>query len=197
VVSTSGEWTRQLLALLPPGRIWSRSGATLEALLSALGELFAGAHNRSLEIIEEADPRSTVELIDEWERIVGLPDPCYTAPTTLEVRRAIVVERLTRAGGQSPAFFVDLAASLGYTIEIDEYRPFQCGVSRCGGDLGGIDENRLYWRLRVTGPRVTYFQCGASVCSDSLGVIDEADDLECIVDRAKPAHMQLAFSYEG
>jgi uncharacterized protein YmfQ (DUF2313 family) len=63
------------------------------------------------------DPRSTTELIADWERIAGLPDPCANvAPTTLEGRRAAVVARIIArgAGGPSVPFLIDVIVALGY-----------------------------------------------------------------------------------
>jgi uncharacterized protein YmfQ (DUF2313 family) len=49
----------------------------------------------------------------------------------------------------------------------------------------------------VLEPRVTYFRCRASRCGDQLGKIARAADLECRLQRIKPAHTELIFSYDG
>lgn len=197
---TSEAYRAQLISLLPPGGIWPKDPTALFfVLLEAFGAVFAKVHNRLVDVIDEADPRTTVQLLEDWERVLALPDPCTPADSvlTLQERRTRVVQKLVLAGGQSPQFFVELAALLGYVIVISEPRPFICGLSRCGDPVGGTYTDRHYWRVTVPGPRVTYFRAGASRCGDRLGVIARAEDLECILEESKPAQSRLLFSYEG
>ena len=80
---------------------------------------------RAADLLErESDPRSTIELLPDWERNWGLPDPCYTSPQSIDERQRALVMRMTMLGAQSRQFFIDVAAMLGYTITITEYRPF-------------------------------------------------------------------------
>jgi len=196
---TGANYLAQLQALLPVGAAWSREpDAALTALLQALADEFARADLRADQLIIEADPRSALELISDWERVTGLPDSCSgTLATTLQERREAVVAKLTAIGGASRAYFTSVAERLGYTVEIDEYRPFISGLSRCGDLLNGGHPVRHTWRVRVTGPRYTAFRTGVSQCGDLLGEIDRADDLECTLQRLKPAHTTLIVSYEG
>lgn len=196
---TVAAYLAQLQALLPPGLAWPRApGTALSALLEALASEFARTDARARRLIDEADPRGALELLTEWERVCGLPDSCSgELATTLQERRAAVVARLTALGGSSPAYFLALAAAMGYVIEIDEFRPFVTGLNRCGDRLGGGHAVRHQWRVRVSGPRYTPFRAGASQCGDRLGKIVRAEDLECKLKRLKPAHTTLIFSYEG
>ncbi|MGU3286446.1 YmfQ family protein [Methylobacterium mesophilicum] len=146
----------------------------------------------------ETDPRYTGELLAEWERAYGLPDPCVPVVQTLPERRQALVAKITTEGGQSRAFFIGVAASLGYSITITEYVPFQFGLSSFGGSRGRLNPPgmRYVWRVRVSGGRSTRFQFGASSFGrDSLLEIREAEDLECIFRRWKPAHTLMFFDY--
>lgn len=192
-------YLRQLQALLPPGSAWPRTAsATLTRLLASLAEELARIDSRADDIVDESDPRTSMELFADWERVCGLPDACSAElATTLQERRAAVVEKLTSLGGTSKAYFIALAASMGYPIQIDEFRPFVAGVSRCGDPLNGGHAVRYQWLVRVSGPRYTPFRTGASQCGDLLGKIVRAEDLECKLKRLKPAHTNLTVSYEG
>jgi uncharacterized protein YmfQ (DUF2313 family) len=193
-------YSAQQVALQPPGKIFPSDGSPLLfTLYDAFGACFARAHARLLDLFEEADPRSTTEMIDEWERLLGLPDACMQPGQvlTLQARRKRVHQKLVEGGGQSRAFYTALAELLGYEITIVEFGPFICGLSRCGDTIGGADSDRFYWKVKVAGPRVIYFRTGTSQCGDSLGTIDRAVDLECILNEAKPAHSRLVFAYEG
>lgn len=196
---TTADYLAQLQALLPPGPAWPRTrGTALAALLEALAVEYARVDARAWKALDEADPRSALELLADWERVCGLPDACSAElATTIQERREAVVARLTALGGASPAYFIALASAMGYAIEIDEFRPFVVGLSRCGDRLNGGHAVRHQWRVRVSSPRYTPFRAGVSQCGDLLGKIVRAEDLECKLKRLKPAHTRLIFSYEG
>jgi len=146
----------------------------------------------------ETDPRFTHELLVDWERAYGLPDPCVPVVQTLTERRQALVAKITTEGGQSRPFFIGVAAILGYSITITEYVPFQFGLSSFGGPRGRLNPPgmRYVWRVRVGGGRSTRFQFGASSFGrDSLLEIRRAEDLECIFRRWKPAHTLMFFDY--
>lgn len=196
---TSAAYLAQLQALLPPGAAWPRTAdSTLGRVLAALADELARVDARSMSVIDESDGRAAFELLADWERVCGLPDTCSAGiATTLQERRAGVVAKLTAVGGASKTYFMALAEGLGYTIEIDEFRPFIAGLSRCGDQLNGSHAVRHQWRVRVIGPRYTAFRTGESQCGDLLGKIARAVDLECKFRRLKPAHTNLIMSYEG
>jgi len=135
-------------------------------------------------------------MLEDWERVLALPDECAPAGTTLQERRAAVVSRLTVGGGQSLAYYLDLAQRLGYAVTIEEFRPFITGMSCCGDTLNGPHEVRHVWRVTVHGPRVTYFRTGESATGERLLDIAYAEDLTCILRRLAPAHSEVIIAYE-
>lgn len=199
-------------ALLPSGPAWTRDRkAELTKVLNFFAGEFARIHGRAMDLLNEADPRSTIEMLNDWEDVAGLPDPCSAGiADTVQERRLALVQKITGRGGQSAKYFVELAEILGYDIEITENRPFTCGLSECGlhqtvgpysAQLHQLTDKldiRYFWKVLVKGPRVTWFQCGASECGkDPLAKITRAEDLECIFQRLKPAHTSLTIAYEG
>lgn len=196
---TAAAYRSQLQALLPHGDAWPRAAnASLTKLLDAFAEELARIDSRALNAVDESDGRMALELLADWERVCGLPDSCSASvATTLQERRGAVVAKLTAQGGASRAYFIALAASMGYTIEIDEFRPFVTGLSRCGEILGGGHSVRHQWRVRIPVARYTAFRTGSSQCGDLLGKLARATDLECKFKRLKPAHTHLIVSYEG
>lgn len=195
----SDDYHHLLLALLPSGAAWPRESDTvLSRLLAGLADGLGRGHERGEHLLDEADPRTTVEMLGDWETVAGLPDACSGAGETTQERQAALVARITARGGQSVAYFAALASLLGYGVTVDEYRPFIAGASRCGGDaLNGPAAVRHEWRVRVAGPRVTEFRGGVSRCGERLGSIARAADLECLLRRLAPAHTHLIFAYEG
>ena len=144
-------------------------------VVRGLARIWGDIEIRASKLLEvESDPRSTIELLPDWERNWGLPDPCYKQPLTIHDRQLALVLRMTMIGAQSRQFFIDVAAFLGYTITITEYAPFMAGVSNAGdtrtppldpnpliGDYRwyiGPPEMRFYWTVHVTGARLTWFR---------------------------------------
>lgn len=189
----------QFKAVLLRGRAWPQeAGTRLHHLLRAFSEEFARIDARVTDLRNEADPRNALEMLVDWEIFTDLPDTCSTGvAATIEERRAAVQTKMLATGGASEAYFRSICETLGYQVEIDRFRPFVAGISRCGDVLNGPQSVRHTWRVRVLGPRVTYFRTGQSQCGDLLGKIARATDLECKLNRLKQAHTRLIVAYQG
>jgi uncharacterized protein YmfQ (DUF2313 family) len=198
--------------LHPVGPAWPRAEAptpgddsprgddeALSDLTRGLAQVWGRVDARAADLLFiETDPRFTYEMLEDWERAFGLPDPCVPVVQSLPERRQALVNKLTTEGGQSRAFFISVAAALGYSITITEYLPFQFGMSSFGGPRGRIAPPwvRFYWKVRVNGGRTTHFQFGASSFGrDAILEIRKAEDLECLFRRWKPAHTIVLFDY--
>jgi uncharacterized protein YmfQ (DUF2313 family) len=193
------------LACLPQGAIWQRDfGNPMVQLFQGIAAFVASFLARCAQFLQiESYPPTSGALLPDWERVLGLPEPCYPPAQTIAERRAAVLEKLQRRpGGQSRQYFIDLAARLGYTITITEYRPFMAGVSRCADARWAIEpiRTRFYWKVNIPGPRLTWFRCGGGggrAGTDPHLRIHRADDLECVFKKLQPAHGQVLFSYTG
>jgi len=238
---TGEDYCSAFMNLLPQGQAWTRSlGTVLERVVHGLTQYWGFVDGRAATLLEqESDPRRTIELLPDWERNWGLPDPCYEAPLTIAERQRALVMRMTMQGSQSRQFFIDVAAMIGYTITITEYRTFVVGIDRVGdarvygaagapdpmmendwgnpimdargdnpvveGELSewpyyglGPEANRFYWTVHVSAAKLIWFRAS----SGQTGVdphlrIGLADDLECLLNRWKPAHTQIIFDYSG
>ncbi len=201
-MSNKDAYLSQLKALLPSGTAFSQqSGTVLESVLSVFAAEFAKVETKSLDLIREADPRTTIELLLDWEAEAGLPDTCIGSDGTLQERRDLLLQRLTSRGGQAVDFFIEVASLLGYLITIEEHRPFVCGKSKCGDTSGGATTDdlkiRYHWTITVPNARLTNFKTGVSRCGESLGKFTQASDLLCVFNRIKPAHTVMHLNYEG
>ncbi|GFM37669.1 YmfQ family protein [Desulfovibrio psychrotolerans] len=189
----------QMQALLPLGDAWPRDpDAVLTLLLAGIAGDMARVDGRCTDLIEETDPRTTLELLSEWEAFAGLPDACTASvATSLGERRRSLWAALTQKDGLSLNYFQRLAERLGYSVTIiGRGRPFICGRSRCGHVLGGGHIERLVWRVTINGPRIQRFRCGSSRAGDRLTRIVRATDLECLLRRMNPAHLELVIAYQ-
>lgn len=197
-VHDTGAWRDQLVQMLPRGRAWqAQPGSALDQLLHAIGDEFARAEARLTRLLDEADPRTALEMLGDWENTVGLPDQCFGISENVQERQVAVAQRVTASGGQSRAYFTQLAAALGYTITIEEFRPARIG-DRIGARLY-TDEWRPYWRVHVLLGVGALPNAAVARIGDRIGVRLRgwgSLDLECIIRRHAPAHSIVLFSYE-
>lgn len=64
----------------------------------------------------------------------------------------------------------------------------------------GADTNRYYWTVHVGASRLTWFRVGnggGQTGVDPHLIIGIATDLECLLNRWRPAHTQIIFDYSG
>jgi uncharacterized protein YmfQ (DUF2313 family) len=193
-IASADDYTQQLDQLLPYGPAWPREGDSPTArAFPPIGTAMASLHARLNQLIEEADARTTSELLDDFERVVGLPDPCLDPPTSTAERRRRVVARLTYQGGQSAAFFIGLLAALGFPgATVTEYRPFRAN-SKCNAPLnqGGW---RYGWLVHVpSSVNVKVMTCTGR-CNDPLASWGDPG-LECLLAAHKPAHTRVFVGY--
>lgn len=186
-----------LLSLLPPGQINRSLDGNFAKLLDTPAGEIDRINTLAKRIIEEADPRTSMDFFAEWEAFAGLPDNCSIISDSFAERRAKLIQKLKFKGGQSIAFYEAVADTLGYNIEIRTFRPFIAGRSRCGDSLNNGAASRFIWAVKVIGPRVDKFKAGVSRCGERLGTVRRAEDLECIFHRLNQSHADLIFNYEG
>lgn len=201
MMMTAAAYAEQLRQLLPRGRAWlTAPGSLLAQLLAAFGDELARADDRIAGLIDEADPLTTLELLPDWERVAGLPDACLPVTGSISDRQIRVARKISGQGGQSRAFFIDLAGQLGLEIEIEEFSPATCG-HRLGSHIGG-PQWRFVWRVTVLPPteesatlaiRTSIARCG-SRCGVRIRSFS-IQELECVIRRAAPAHSKVLFAY--
>jgi len=191
------DYFEQLVLLQPPGLALPQdANSDWGRLLQGLALEPERIEGRAADLVRESDPRATVELLEDWERAYGLPDPCMPAGATLQERRAALLKRITDIGRQDLVWYAEIAAMLGYDVDIEEYHPFVCGQSECGGqDVCGPEETRYWWNMTIYGPRLVLFRCGESMPCERLGDWQAAEDLECMIRRNQQAHTLVTFTY--
>ena len=150
------DYTEMQQALLPQGRAWSRDpSSALTALLAARSIGLAAVDASCDTLLAEADPRTTLQMLPDWERNFGLPDPAIGSPPTVAARQQALVAKMSFQGAKSRAWFIALAASLGFEATIEEFRPFRAGQG-AAGDAITTDPWRYAWRMVVmTTPELT------------------------------------------
>ena len=70
------DYRAQLVALLPRGRAWPKEpGSVQHQVMAGFAPMFVRLDQRSQQLVFDAFPGNTVELLPEWEAALGLPDP--------------------------------------------------------------------------------------------------------------------------
>lgn len=189
------DYLAQLQALLPPGPAWPKdTDAPLTKMLAGLAQELSRVDARALQLVDEVDPRTTAELFSDWERVAGLPDACviaFAGDQTAAQRRASLVGRLATLGGQSAAYYIALAASLGYTVTITEFLEHSVADDVEHG-LYGAAWN-FAWQVNGALNTVTDITV-ESVVEDAISIWGNTL-LECVIKRLAPAQSTVLFSY--
>ena len=200
---TAEDFHQGLMDLLPVGWAWPRDpGSVLSGVWRGVADEAARVQSRACTLLEESDPETAAELLMDWERAFGLPDPCDPDDQTAVERRAALLAKIRSLGGASIAYFVGLAADRGYEIEITERRPFICARSACGYQATpaevGSPLMRFVWTVALQTARLRWFRTGGG--GGQVGVqthltIERAEEIECLFSRVKPAHTEIVYDY--
>jgi uncharacterized protein YmfQ (DUF2313 family) len=191
---TAADYLELCQNLTPYGPAWPREpDAFVTRLLDAWAQEFARIEARIDALIEEADPRTAIELLADWERNYGLPDECYPEAATIAERRGRLLQKIAFQGGQSKQFFIDFVAALGYPgATITEYKPFKAN-SKCNAPLnqGG---SRYAWRISVPSSSTSVRFKANSRAYEPLTRFGDPG-LACILAKYAPAHTVLYIGY--
>lgn len=181
---TPTAYASQLQKLLPPGRLWGDvdSGTTLRKLLTALGDEFDRVRLRGVNLVEETDPRTAAETIDDWERMLSLPDEQVTEiPVLLSARQVAVTQKLVGRGGQNYSFFERLCEACGYPlISIERFAE---SMLRVGSRVG----DRVYGEVFAYTMKLTL--------GPPVGSYLDVDAFERVIRHVTHAHIQVQFVY--
>ena len=189
------DYTRALLSLMPTGLAWTRDVNSVQyATLRALGHSFARSDADSQALLSGGFPSTALMMLSEWESALGLPDDCAIGETgSSSERQRAVVSKLISTGGLNRAYYISVAAALGYNITINQFRPAMCGMSVCGEPING-EEWPFTWQINVPGSSVRYSYAGSAFCGDALTSWGDKQ-FECTITKIAPSHINIIFVY--
>ena len=182
----------QLRLLLPPVS-YDGSAPNLSAAIEAEANALIQADVSADRVYSAIFPDSG-EGLSDWERVLALPDPCLIGvQQSVGQRVQAVVSKMQWRGGQSKAFFIALAKSLGYDITITTFRPARAGLARAGDPINGGDWS-FTWRVNAPAVTVSYARAGIAGAGDPLAAWGNKS-LECRLRQMMPAESILLFGY--
>ena len=96
----SNETTAQQMAdCLPTGRAWGKRNdpeSNVRKLINALSTAFNIVQQYVELLDDEFQIRQTTDLLEDWEKSVGIPDSCVALSQTIADRRQDVIDRLSK-----------------------------------------------------------------------------------------------------
>lgn len=191
------DYRAQMGALLPPGPAWELGALPeLDAVIAGLAPEFARLDARVEDLIAELVPSGVRELLPDWERVLGLPDPCLGGEGSFAERRAEVVRRFGEVGRQDALYFVEIARKLGYPDAwVEEHRAPRFGRSRFGVSRFGTRRQQFLWTFHLGLRRPGGARFGVTQWGERFGA-NPNNIIECIVRRYRPAHTHVFFEYQ-
>lgn len=191
---SADDYRNALINLAPQGIAWPTDPNSLWVkTLDAFAQEYARIDQLGIYLLDEIFPDTTTLLLPDWERVAGLPDECSQIGETIAVRRLNLLQKITSRGGQSKAYFIATALSLGYTVTVDEFLPFRVGVSHVSDPLCNW-KWWFTWRINSALFSIIWFKASESGAHEPLAYWGN-DRLECIMNKLKPAHTKLLFGY--
>lgn len=187
-------YASQLAKLLPRGLLWAETASNkIGSLIDAMAAEMARIDARSDDMLNEADPRTTFELLPDWERNYALPENCSLEVQNVQQRIESLVAKVNFEGSLSIPFFIQLAASIGFEITITEFDvyTFESNVEAPFADI----DWRYVWQVNAPEETVTYKSVESDV--ETAFASWGNDLLECTFQRTKTGHTRVLFTYGG
>lgn len=192
-------YTEQLLHLLPRGRAWPRApGSFLRRLLAGVAAEFARLDAAGTALLDEAYAARAFELIEEWEKDLGLPDACTSLGATITARRAAAHEKETLLKNLHKSAFIELANEYGVRIIVSE-RDQARAQTVPGVDVSGDKWMFVWWISIPTRASVDYKTVLDDVDTPLAywdGEVGHAE-LACRLQQIAPLHTLLVITHHN
>lgn len=192
----AAEYKALLYSLMPQGKIWKRRKSSfVDRVFNVLSSEFELIDIRVQDLFRETDPNTTSELIPEWEKELGLPEKNMPIADTQLERISRIVAKYLATGGLSKQFYIDLIAGLGFTIEINEFAPFEADVSLVDDGLFNDDDWRFTWEVNIKEPVIFEFLADMGCAEEPIGIYKN-DIVSSVIEKLKPSHTQVIFTFD-
>jgi len=166
-----------LRSLLPQGAAWPIDDDTdLLKTISALSKEFERIDQRVDQLMLEIDPRTSSELLNEYENALGLPDNCITSVLTFAERRQNAFVALTLRSIPNVTWLVSVAKNIGFDITITNPSP-------------------NVWQVNAPTETLQLAEYGNTVYGDPYRKYGREQILECTMMKLNRAHATVQFNY--
>ena len=163
------------------------------ALTDALADQFHEIDLAATGLLDEIRPNTTVDLLPDWERVVGLPDECSELASNIAERRAAVLSILVSQPNLNPSSYEAIAEEFGVTITVRELDRTAANAIPNLNTTGG--RWRFVWWIDIPSTAdVRYFTTLSDVLTP-LRDVERNPELECRLRRVAPAHTLVVIDY--
>lgn len=188
---------RQLADHMPTGQLWASrlvEGSNLHSIMHGTAKPFNLTQGRIEDLARDFQIDKTIELIEQWETSVGLPDACLGPLTDIDERRKLIKERFSRTPlvtlEEQQALIDNLFPDLGVVlIPGVEFFEFEYDLELYF--LGNVSERFII--VALIPPQEPFFEYDLEL-EFASGV--NKPQLQCVLDRISPANV-LPLILEG
>lgn len=175
-------YARAARQLLPPGKLWNlEPGSELSQVLQALADEPARIGAAGVALTAEFLPSTAVQMLPDWLRVLGLPDATIPVlPATQAGQQVAAAQKYAAQGGQTPAYFLQLAAACGYpnaTITQFYNLVFRAGMA-IGVPIDGVAW-AFAWQMTMNAP-----------AANALTLAQ----VQAVITKYSPAHTVVSFN---
>lgn len=189
--------TQSVANFLPGGEIFRAKNiddSNFRKLLRGLSKEFGLLENKIKEVADEHYVATTVNLLEQWESALGIPDNCFKVNgKTIEERHKQIITKLALSNIITRQDFIDLAAYFGIHIEIE------------GGALGGVFP-LTFPILFSNNAKEARFTMVIKFVGESPGNVfplkfpikftdDPKKFIKCLFEKLKPANVKIIYQY--
>lgn len=118
---TKNQHADALARYMPDGPIFEAKfieGSIFRGWINASSCEYVTAEGFIKLLYDEYVPQTTTELLDEWERMLGLPDDCFPASDDPDERRLYISAKLLARGAQTVEDFQTIADLFGVSANV-------------------------------------------------------------------------------
>lgn len=151
-------------------------GEVLHDILLGLSHELLRCETALVTLQNDFFPSGTDALLPEWERVLGIPDSCFSGTGTVEERQRDVLIKLASLGVQTAADFINLATLFGVNANVAP-----------GNTVASFPYTFPILFLTAADSRFTIIVDFTGPSSPAVAT------MECLFNKLKPANTQLIF----
>jgi uncharacterized protein YmfQ (DUF2313 family) len=172
---------------LPSGKLFdsrSRLKSNFRKMINGLSEECLRAHNILRVHNDQYYPDYTLDYLEEWESVLGIPDECFfVSGEGIRKRQENVIVKLARMNVQTQKDFVELARIFG--LEITVHGGLDPIVNY--GDFANDKEARFTIVILYQPTTEFDYTFNFNFGGDAIGL------LQCVFEKIRPANCQVLF----
>lgn len=191
MATLNDEYDQLLRALMPSGPAWEG-----DHLVMGFAPALARVHSRANDLMREISPADTVELIDRYEGLCGLPDECIPdGVQTLTQRQRRLDAKINEEGGIHADYYLSQLRALGYdNVTITQYQYADPDKPETWPDGAKSDTFRFYWRVNFPANADIDVMTCVDGCNSFLRTWGDTV-AECVIHKNAPSHTIVLFAY--